>query len=116
MGALDRAGVRLAIVSSDDRSAIDAAIDALGVEALVGAVVSGDQGLSPKPAPDALLEAAAILGVDPARMLYVGDSWVDAVAGRAAGVAGTILVGDVAAEVGELASVVVPSIDDLQPH
>jgi phosphoglycolate phosphatase-like HAD superfamily hydrolase len=49
-------------------------------------------------------------------MLYVGDSWVDAVAGRAAGVAGTVLVGDVAPEVGELASVVVPSVDHLQPH
>jgi phosphoglycolate phosphatase len=115
MGALDRAGVKLAIVSSDDRSAIDAAIEALEVGALIGAVVSGDQGLEPKPAPDALLEAAAVLGVDPARMLYVGDSWVDAEAGRAAGVAGTVLVGDVAPEVGQLASLVVDSVDHLRP-
>jgi phosphoglycolate phosphatase len=115
MGALRRAGVKLAIVSSDDRSAIDAAIDALEVRSLIGTVVSGDQGLDPKPAPDALLEAAALLGAEPRRMLYVGDSWVDAEAGRAAGVAGTVLVGEVAPEVGDLASVVVPSIDHLRP-
>lgn len=115
MGALDAAGVKLAIVSSDDRSAIDAAIEALEVETLIGAIISGDQGLDPKPAPDALLEASALLGVDPARMLYVGDSWVDAEAGQAAGVAGTVLVGDVTPDVGRLASVVVPSVDHVRP-
>jgi phosphoglycolate phosphatase len=115
MGALERAGIKLAIVSSDDRSAIDAAIDALGLETLIRAVVSGDQGLDPKPAPDALLEAATLLDVEPARMLYVGDSWVDAEAGRAAGVVGTVLVGVVAPEVGQLANVVVPSVDHLRP-
>jgi phosphoglycolate phosphatase-like HAD superfamily hydrolase len=48
-------------------------------------------------------------------MLYVGDSWVDAEAGRAAGVAGTVLVGEVSPEVAGLASVVVPAVDDLRP-
>ncbi len=113
--ALKEQGIRLSIVSSDDRSAIDAAIIALGIGDLVDAVVSGDQGLHPKPAPDALLEAAGVMGVVPARMLYVGDSWVDAAAGVAAGVAGTVLVGEVAAEVGELATVVVPAVDHLTP-
>ena len=115
MSALRQAGLRLAIVSSDDRWAIDKAISALGLGSLVEVVVSGDQGLDPKPAPDALLEAAAGLGVDAGRMLYVGDSWVDAEAGRAAGVAGTVLVGEVAPEVRELASVVVPAVDYLRP-
>lgn len=115
MSALRQAGLRLAIVSSDDRWAIDEAISALGLGSLVEVVVSGDQGLDPKPAPDALLEAAAGLGVDAGRMLYVGDSWVDAEAGRAAGVAGTVLVGEVAPEVRELASVVVPAVDYLRP-
>jgi phosphoglycolate phosphatase-like HAD superfamily hydrolase len=115
LGLLSEAKVRLAIVSSDDRSAIEAAVEALGIGDLVEAIVSGDQGLAPKPAPDALLVAAGILGIDPSRMLYVGDSWVDGEAGRAAGVAGTILVGEVAPEVARLASVVVGSIEDLRP-
>jgi HAD superfamily hydrolase (TIGR01549 family) len=112
---LNEARVRLAIVSSDDRRAIDSAIDELGIRHLVEAVVSGDQGLAPKPAPDGLLEVARRLSLDPSRMLYVGDSWVDAEAGRAAGVAGTVLVGEVSPEVAGLASVVVPAVDDLRP-
>jgi phosphoglycolate phosphatase-like HAD superfamily hydrolase len=111
---LHDAGVQLAIVSSDDRKAIDAAIVALGIGSLLDAVVSGDEGLAPKPAPDALIEAARRMGVNPARVLYVGDSWVDAAAGVAAGVAGTVLVGDPAPEARELASVVVPAVDSLR--
>jgi phosphoglycolate phosphatase-like HAD superfamily hydrolase len=62
-----------------------------------------------------LLEAAGVMAVDPSRMLYVGDSWVDAEAGKAAGVAGTVLVGEVAPEVARLASVVIGTVDDLRP-
>jgi phosphoglycolate phosphatase-like HAD superfamily hydrolase len=54
------------------------------------------------------------MGVEPARMLYVGDSWVDAAAGEAAGVAGTVLVGDPPVEAREVASVVVPGVDSLR--
>lgn len=112
--ALKEAGIRIAIVSSDDRSAIDSAVIALGVGSLLDAVVSGDEGLDPKPAPDALLEAALRMGVDPGHMLYVGDSWVDAAAGRAAGVAGTVLVGDPPFDAREVASVVVAAVDSLR--
>jgi len=112
--ALNEAGARLAIVSSDDRTAIDAAVVALGIGSLLDAVVSGDEGFDPKPAPDVLTEAARRMGVEPARMLYVGDSWVDAAAGQAAGVVGTVLVGNPSSEARELTSVVVPGVDSLR--
>ncbi len=111
---LKAAGLRLGIVSSDNRESIDAAVAALGIDSLVDAVVSGDEGLDPKPAPDALREAARRMGIEPAQMLYVGDSWVDAAAGQAAGAAGIVLVGDAPAEARELASVVVPGVDSLR--
>ncbi|HYJ23998.1 MAG TPA: HAD-IA family hydrolase [Acidimicrobiia bacterium] len=111
--SLQEAGLRLAIVSSDDRSAIDSAIDALSVGPLLEAVVAGDEGLDAKPAPAALIEAARRLRVEPARLLYVGDSWVDAESGRAAGVAGVVLVGDQPPDTSILATVVVPGIDSL---
>ncbi|HEY6628184.1 MAG TPA: HAD family hydrolase [Acidimicrobiia bacterium] len=111
---LQEAGLRLAVVSSDNRAAVDAAILALGIRSLIDAVVAGDDGFDAKPAPDALLEAARRLGVEPNQMLYVGDSWVDAGAGRAAGIAGTVLVGEPTAEARGLASVVVPGVDSLR--
>ena len=111
--SLHEAGLRLAIVSSDDRSTVDSAIEALSIGSLLGAVVTGDEGLDAKPAPAALLEAARRLGVEPVRLLYVGDSWVDAEAARAAGTAGVVLVGEQPLETSRLATVVVPRVDAL---
>jgi len=111
--SLHEAGFRLAIVSSDDRSAIDSTIEALGVGPMLDAVVAGDEGLDAKPAPAALNEAARRLGVAPVRLLYVGDSWVDAEAAKAAGVAGVVLVGEQPPETSLLATVVVPGVDSL---
>lgn len=48
-------------------------------------VIGGDQVPRAKPAPDGILAAAAKLGVDPARLAYVGDSPLDLRAARAAG-------------------------------
>ena len=110
---LHEAGLLLAIVSSDDRRAIDSVIEALALGSLLDAVVSGDEGLDAKPAPAALLEAARRLGMEPVRLLYVGDSWVDAEAARTAGIAGVVLVGEQPPETSLLATVVVPSIDSL---
>jgi len=50
-------------------------------------VVSGDTAARPKPHPDPLLHACALLGLDPARCWYVGDDARDILAGRAAGMA-----------------------------
>ena len=111
--SLHEAGLRLAIVSSDDRSTVDAAIEALEVGPLLDAVVTGDEGLDAKPAPASLFEAARRLGVEPVRLLYVGDSWVDAEAARAAGTAGVVLVGEQPLETSRLATVVVPGVDSL---
>jgi phosphoglycolate phosphatase len=111
--SLHEAGLQLAIVSSDDRSTVDSAIEALSIGSLLGALVTGDEGLDAKPAPDMLFEAARRLGVEPVRLLYVGDSWVDAEAARAAGTAGVVLVGEQPLETSRLATVVVPRVDSL---
>ncbi|MCG6941437.1 MAG: HAD-IA family hydrolase [Thiohalocapsa sp.] len=50
-------------------------------------VVSGDTAARPKPHPDPLLHACALLDLEPARCWYVGDDARDIVAGRAAGMA-----------------------------
>ena len=58
---------------------------AMPLFATAGAVVGGDSTPYPKPHPAPLLEAARLLGLDPARCMYVGDDERDIKAGKAAG-------------------------------
>jgi len=48
-------------------------------------IVTRDEAVAPKPAPDGVLHAAAAMGVPPEEMLVVGDFVLDMEAGRAAG-------------------------------
>ncbi len=58
---------------------------ALGLTPTAACLVGGDTLPQRKPHPAPLLHAAALLGRDPARCLYVGDAERDIQAGRAAG-------------------------------
>lgn len=64
----------LGLASSSPRVLIDAALQEMGVTDLFGATVSTEEVAAGKPAPDGYLEAARLLGVDPARCLAVEDS------------------------------------------
>ena len=108
----------VAIASSSPPAVIEAAVEALGVRDLLGAIVSSDEVASGKPAPDVYLEAARRLGVRAARCVVVEDSLNGVRAGRAAG-ALVVLVpnpsvppaGDAAA----IADVVLPDLAALDP-
>ena len=78
-------GRRIAIATSDDRGPTERTLDALGVADLVEALVCADDGILPKPAPDAIRHLCERLGVAPARTAMVGDSVADLAMGRAAG-------------------------------
>lgn len=78
-------GIALALASSSLRPLIDAALDVLGLGECFGAVVSGEELLRGKPAPDAYLLAARRLGVEPAACLAVEDSRSGVLAAKAAG-------------------------------
>jgi HAD superfamily hydrolase (TIGR01549 family) len=75
----------VAIASSSHRRVIEAAVDALGLHDVFGAIVSSDDVASGKPAPDVYLRAAELLGVPPERCVVVEDSLNGVRAGRAAG-------------------------------
>ena len=75
----------VAIASSAHPDVIAAAVDALGLRDVLGAIVSSDEVPHGKPAPDVYLVAASQLGVDPARCLVVEDSVNGVKAGKAAG-------------------------------
>jgi HAD superfamily hydrolase (TIGR01509 family) len=73
------------LASSAHRDVIEAALRALGLHGVFGAVVSSDEVSHGKPAPDVYLAAARQLGIDPVRCLVVEDSRNGVLAARAAG-------------------------------
>lgn len=108
----------VAIASSSHRRVIDAAVDALGLHGVFGAVVSSDDVPSGKPAPDVYLRAAGLLGVPATRCLIVEDSLNGVRAGIAAG-AFVVLVPNSsvppAGDARERANLVLERLADLDP-
>ena len=83
---------KVAIVTSDDRAPTEATLAGLGIAGLVDALVCADDGLPSKPAPDTLLRACQIAGVEPIRTAMIGDSIADMTMAGAAGVGRRIAV------------------------
>ena len=75
----------VAIASSSHRRVIEAALDALGLHDVFGAVVSSDDVPRGKPEPDVYLRAAMLLGVPATRCVVVEDSLNGVKAAKAAG-------------------------------
>ncbi len=84
--ALQSHGVRIAVITSDERNATLHALDALGVAALADVVIASDDPYPKKPAPQAVWAACKQLGVSVERTVMVGDSLTDMRMGKAAGV------------------------------
>jgi HAD superfamily hydrolase (TIGR01509 family) len=85
LDALVAAGIPRAVASSGPARWVAPGIERLGLTPLFGAIVTGDDVVHRKPAPDGYLEAARRLGADPARAIAIEDSGPGIVAARAAG-------------------------------
>ncbi len=81
---LAAAGVKIGVVTSDNRGASLETLRLLGVADLVAGLVCGDDPVPNKPAPDALHELSRKLGVPLARTMMVGDSLADMACGAGA--------------------------------
>jgi HAD superfamily hydrolase (TIGR01509 family) len=108
----------VAVASSGHQAVIAAALEALGIADVFGAVVSSDEVPVGKPAPGVYVLAASRLGVVPEHCLVVEDSLNGVLAARAAGMA-VVLVPNAAvppaAGAREAASLVLERIDELDP-
>ncbi len=108
----------VAIASSAHPDVISAAVDALGLHDVFGAITSADEVPHGKPEPDVYLLAARRLGIAPQRCLVVEDSANGVLAGKAAG-AHVVLIPNPsvppAEEAFDAADTVVPSLADLDP-
>jgi HAD superfamily hydrolase (TIGR01509 family) len=83
--SLREAGYRLALASASAPDVIRAVLQAVRLDTVFEALVSGDEVPRGKPAPDIFLMAARRLGVEPAACLVVEDSRNGVLAGKAAG-------------------------------
>lgn len=80
------AGRQTGLVTSKNRLGALRGLNLVGLEALMDVLVCADEVTNPKPHPEPVEKAVALLGADPSTTLYVGDSVHDMVSGRAAGV------------------------------
>lgn len=85
LGGLARAGLRLGVMTNDTEYGARVHLRAAGILEVFDFVAGFDSGHGAKPAPGPLLAFARAMGLAPARVVMVGDSAHDLVAGRAAG-------------------------------
>jgi HAD superfamily hydrolase (TIGR01509 family) len=83
--ALRRAGLSLALCTGRGRPSTELLLARTGLAAWFPVVVTGEEVPRPKPATDGILETARRLGLQPAQVLYAGDSVKDVEAGLSAG-------------------------------
>lgn len=77
--------VPMAVASGGLRSVVHATLDAIGLRSLFDAVVTAEDVVHGKPAPDIFLKAAELLGVAPQDCIVYEDGDPGIVAARAAG-------------------------------
>jgi phosphoglycolate phosphatase len=113
---LHQAGVKIAIVTSDDRDATAATMRLLGVEDLVAGMACGNDPIANKPSPDALLHLGRNFGIATPRIMMVGDNLGDMETGTSAGIGCRVAVLSGTGREPELrpqADAIVASIDDI---
>ena len=86
LGAIRAAGRRTGLVTSKNRQGALRGLTLVRLEAMMDVLVCADEVTNPKPHPEPVEKAVALLGADPGTTVYVGDSIHDMLSGRAAGV------------------------------
>ncbi len=84
--AIRAAGLRTGLVTSKNRQGAVRGLTLVKLERMMDVLVCADEVTNPKPHPEPVEKAMALLGADPRTTVYVGDSIHDMVSGRAAGV------------------------------
>ena len=85
LDALAAQGIARAVVTNTPTALATKMLAHFGLLERVQLLVGGGDAAE-KPAPDLIHLALARLGLDPSQVLYVGDSWADGAATRAAGI------------------------------
>ncbi|KXK27578.1 MAG: Pyrophosphatase PpaX [candidate division WS6 bacterium OLB20] len=86
---------QLALITSNVRSVIDAALEHHQLTGVFDLIISSDDVSEHKPDPEGIHAAIKALGAEPASTVMVGDSSNDVLAGKAAGIRTVLLYPDV---------------------
>jgi phosphoglycolate phosphatase len=108
-------GLRLGVVTNDTEYGARAHLGTVGVLERFDFIAGFDSGHGAKPAPGPLLAFARAVSVAPGRVVMVGDSTHDLIAGRAAGMVcvGVLTGTAVATDLAPFADAVLPDIGHL---
>ena len=85
LGALHAAGIPAGVVSTKHTGTLRAVLERQGILQDLASVIGGDQVERPKPDPQGLLMAIAAQRLNPAEILYCGDTLIDARTAQRAG-------------------------------
>ncbi len=115
LGALRARGLRLGVATNDIEAAARAHLIAAGVAGLFDVISGADSGHGAKPEPGMLLAFLRATGLAPNRVVMVGDSAHDLIAGRAAGMRPVAVLTGVAGpeELLPLADAILPDVGAL---
>ncbi|MEM6826016.1 MAG: HAD family hydrolase [Pseudomonadota bacterium] len=115
LASLSALGYQLGVVTNDSEAPARVHLAQSGILESFQFVAGYDSGHGAKPAPGPLLAGAAALGVEPRRVVMVGDSRHDLLAGRAAGMATVAVLTGLASpeDLDPLADAVLPDIGHL---
>ena len=113
LGRVDELGLRKAVASSTYRRLAEIKLEAAGIRSLFEVIVTGDEVLHGKPAPDLFLAAARKIGIDPLNCLVLEDSQAGIQAAHAAGMR-SILVPDMQIVEGQVARLAYRQVNSLQ--
>ncbi|BAH48745.1 HAD family hydrolase [Rhodococcus opacus] len=86
LAELDARGIQLGVCTNKRTPIAHAVLDALGLGAIIGAVIGSDATDGPKPDPRHLTDTIAALGASGSTVLYVGDTDIDRDTATAAGI------------------------------
>lgn len=86
VAAIRQAGCATGLVTSKNRAGALRGLALAQLEPMMDVLVCADEVTNPKPHPEPVEKAVALLQAEPAGTVYVGDSIHDMVSGRAAGV------------------------------
>lgn len=79
-------GCRLGIVTSKTRAGTMVSVDFLGITKLMDVIITDDDAVHHKPHPEPLLKALELLSASADTAIYIGDSSLDLIAAKSAGI------------------------------